>query len=90
METLPMYFSVDDVRDTIFSDFCHISQNQCYDKMFEKTSSILSKKTAHIFTEFLGENILKLPTSVPGSFSKTFFVVFSPRFHTQKVKKRAI
>jgi hypothetical protein len=45
METLPMYFSVDDVRDTIFSDFCHISQNQCYDKMFEKTSSILSKKT---------------------------------------------
>jgi hypothetical protein len=49
---------------TIFWDFCLFSakkisvflKNQCYDQIFAKTSSSLSKK-ANIFAKYFGENI---------------------------------
>jgi hypothetical protein len=41
-------------------------KNQCYDQIFAKGSSSLSKK-ANIFAKFFVENILKIITSVPGS-----------------------
>jgi hypothetical protein len=39
-------------------------KNQCYDRIFEKTSISLSKKR-QFFDKFFGENILKIITSVP-------------------------
>jgi hypothetical protein len=41
-------------------------KKQCYDKIFTKTSSSLSKKVPNFFAKFFGENILQIITSVPG------------------------
>jgi hypothetical protein len=61
---------------TIFSDFSIFSvekiavflENQCKRHFFAQTSSILNQNR-HFFAEFLGENIFKIITSVPGRFS---------------------
>jgi hypothetical protein len=53
-----------DVMITIFCDFCQFSAKQfaffsktkCYDQIFAKSSSSLSK-IANIFANFFGENI---------------------------------
>jgi hypothetical protein len=41
-------------------------KNQCYDHIFAKTCSSLSKKREY-FRQCFGENILKIITSVPGA-----------------------
>jgi hypothetical protein len=58
---------------TMFCDFCQFSakiigvflKNQCYDHIFAKTSSSLSKN-GNIFAKFFSENIFKIITSVTG------------------------
>jgi hypothetical protein len=58
-----------DVVITIFCDFCQISAknwrfSQCYELIFSKTSSSLSKKRQYFRQFFFGESILKIITSV--------------------------
>jgi hypothetical protein len=61
-----------DVMITIFCDFCQFSakkwrflKNQYYDQIFGIIWLCYESKTP-IFSQFFGENILKIITSVPG------------------------
>jgi hypothetical protein len=50
---------------TIFGETIGVFlKNQCYDQNFAKFSFVLSQKR-QFFTEFFGENIFKIITSVP-------------------------
>jgi hypothetical protein len=54
--------------------------NQCYDQIFSKSSSSLSKKIANNFAKFFGENIFKIITSVP------VLLATLPRHHRRRLR----